>query len=234
MTLVALGLFAAVVTCLTWLSRRTGVATNGCCAPADPDHDLRMRAAAGDTAGNETAQAPADRSGIDEGPGRTAGVSTSRLATGEARTVGGAVPVELRLEGQDRHLWLTATATVGVLVALGLFSFGLPPVDLHPPTHRLGIMDPLCGGTRSAWLTLHGRLGDAWTYNPLGIAAVLSAALVTARTTLGLLGRRWVNLWIRWSPRGRFAVITIVVIGAALLEWRQQGRADLLLSRSTP
>jgi hypothetical protein len=163
-----------------------------------------------------------------------AGASTLGLSTGQGQIVGGAIPVNLTLEGHDRHLWLTTAATVGLLVALGLFTFGLPPIDLHPPTHRLGIMDPLCGGTRSAWLTLHGRLGDAWKYNPLGIAAVLAAILVAARTLLGLLSRRWVNLHIRWSPRGRFAVLTIVVIGVALMEWRQQGRADLLISQTTP
>ena len=47
----ALALFIAIVVLLTWMSRRAGIAANGCCAPADPNHDLRMRTAADDTGG---------------------------------------------------------------------------------------------------------------------------------------------------------------------------------------
>ena len=69
---------------------------------------------------------------------------------------------------------------------------------------------------------LHGRLGDAWRYNPLGIAAVAAVVLVTARTFGGLAAHRWVDLHLRWTPRGRLIVITVVIVAVALLEWRQQ------------
>jgi hypothetical protein len=53
MTLVLLLAFAAVVAGLALLSRRRGTDGVGCCAPADPARDTRMRAAFtdGDDAG---------------------------------------------------------------------------------------------------------------------------------------------------------------------------------------
>ena len=45
MAYLALGAFTAVTIGLTWLSSRRQQRSPGCCAPADPRHDLRMRAA---------------------------------------------------------------------------------------------------------------------------------------------------------------------------------------------
>ena len=45
MTVLVFGLFVAVVLVLTWLSRRFGTTGDGCCAPADPRRDLRIRVA---------------------------------------------------------------------------------------------------------------------------------------------------------------------------------------------
>jgi hypothetical protein len=57
MTFLVLGLFVGLVLALTYASRRTGTSTPGCCAPADPRRDLRMRAAGLDTeAGAEQAE----------------------------------------------------------------------------------------------------------------------------------------------------------------------------------
>ena len=66
---------------------------------------------------------------------------------------------------------------MGASIAVAMAIYGLPAVDLHPPLHRLGIMDPLCGGTRAARYAAQGRFEDAWTYNPLGIVAVYGALL---------------------------------------------------------
>jgi len=62
--------------------------------------------------------------------------------------VGSRRPVRLRWEQADRHPTLTPLAAAGLLAAAILAVVGLPPVDLHGPLHRLGIMDPLCGMTR--------------------------------------------------------------------------------------
>ena len=45
MAFVALGVFLVAVLALTVASRRRGAPVQSCCAPADPAHDLRMRAA---------------------------------------------------------------------------------------------------------------------------------------------------------------------------------------------
>jgi hypothetical protein len=39
------GGFILVVVVAVWISSRRGRPLNGCCAPADPRHDLRMRPA---------------------------------------------------------------------------------------------------------------------------------------------------------------------------------------------
>lgn len=49
--------------------------------------------------------------------------------------------VSLRWEPRDHHRWATALALVGLTIAAAMALFGLPPVDLHPPMHHLGIMN---------------------------------------------------------------------------------------------
>jgi hypothetical protein len=56
MVYVALGAFVLLVGCLTWFSYRHGQTMNGCCAPADPRDDLRMRAAFDDDNPDPSAQ----------------------------------------------------------------------------------------------------------------------------------------------------------------------------------
>ena len=45
MPYVALSLFLLVVVAAAWFTSRRGESPTGCCAPADPRDDLRMRAA---------------------------------------------------------------------------------------------------------------------------------------------------------------------------------------------
>lgn len=136
----------------------------------------------------------------------------------------------LTWERSDRHRVVTAGGVAGLVVALGIAVWGLPPVDLHGPLHQLGIMDPLCGGTRAAYLTMRGDWSHAWTYNPLGIVTVVAACLATLRLLLGWLTRRWITLSIAWTPRGRATAVTLTIVLIAALEVRQQLRADLLIS----
>jgi hypothetical protein len=56
MAYVVLGVFLALVIGAAWLSAGQRRGPNGCCAPADPGRDLRMRAALDDTG-----RQPADR-----------------------------------------------------------------------------------------------------------------------------------------------------------------------------
>lgn len=124
---------------------------------------------------------------------------------------------------------VTVVGMIGLAAALAMALFGLPPVDLHGPLHRRGFMDPLCGGTRAARLTAQGNLAEAWTYNPLGILATLAAAAALARLLVGLVGRRWLNVHVAWTPRRMKIALAALAIALVILEIRQQGRADLLI-----
>ena len=139
-------------------------------------------------------------------------------------------PVRVAVDSRDRYRWITL-ASIGLLaIAAGMAALGLPPVDLHGPNHWVGIMDPLCGGTRAARYTALGELGLAWKYNPLGILTVVAVGLLVLRASVGVLTRRWVVLDITWTRRGRRAAVTVAALLLIALETRQQGRADLLMA----
>jgi len=143
----------------------------------------------------------------------------------------GRSPVHLRAQWdrRDGHRVVTVVALALAVVAITMAVVGLPPVDLHGPLHRMGIMDPFCGGTRAARYTAQGNLAQAWRYNPLGILVVAGSMVLAIRTAVGLLARRWINLGVTMSPRARSVAICVVILLTALLEIRQQMRADLLM-----
>ncbi|GAU64695.1 hypothetical protein SSP35_01_00310 [Streptomyces sp. NBRC 110611] len=101
--------------------------------------------------------------------------------------------------------------------------FGLPPVDLHGPPHRAGVMGPLCGGTRGVHAAMLGHFGEAWRYNPLSVVLVAGALTVVVREALGRLGGRWLNLRVRRRPMTVLALVLLVALTV-----RQQAYADLL------
>lgn len=147
-----------------------------------------------------------------------------------ARTPGGRDAGRLlTLEGHDRYRWLTGLALGGVVAAVAMAVVGLPAIDTHGPLHQMGIMGPTCGATRAAMFTARGDLALAWTYNPLGIAAVLAAALVTARAAWGVSTSRWPAWAFVPSRRARRVLWVAAAVAVVLLEVRQQGRADLLM-----
>lgn len=138
--------------------------------------------------------------------------------------------LQISLARRDRQWRLTLLGVLALAIAGAMAVFGLPPVDLHGPLHKIGIMDPFCGGTRAARYTAQGNLAEAWRYNPLSILVVYGAGLATLRAAVGLLGRRWVTLTVNWTPgRRRWATAALIVL-VALLEIRQQLRADLLMA----
>jgi len=110
---------------------------------------------------------------------------------------------------------------------VGLRLAGLPPVDLHGPLHFLGLMDPLCGGTRAALWLSRGDLSRAWHYNPLLPLLGIALVAVAARWLLGTFGCRWYNVYGR---NRRLAVVLGAIFTIAL--WaNQQSHATLLMGR---
>lgn len=89
-------------------------------------------------------------------------------------------------------------------------------------------MDPFCGGTRSARLTILGQWGMAWTYNPMGLLTVLGAAALVVRSVVGVLTHRWLNVSWHPSARLRWLLITVGIVVLVLLQIRQQSLAWLL------
>ena len=141
----------------------------------------------------------------------------------------GSGAVMFSVDDTDRHRWVSALAMLGLAAAVTMAVVGLPPVDLHGPLHKFGIMDPLCGGTRAARFTAQGNLAEAWRCNPLSIVIVGGGAVALARTLIGVASRRWFNLRLALTPRQLRVVAVVAVVLVVLLEIRQQLRADLLM-----
>lgn len=140
------------------------------------------------------------------------------------------VRIWLAVDSQDRYRWITL-ASIGLLsIAVAMAALGLPPIDFQGPAHWVGIMDPLCGGTRAARYTALGQWGLAWKYNPLGIVTVVAVALMVLRAVLGVLTRRWIAFDGTWTKGGRRAAGIVVALMLIALQIRQQGRADLLMA----
>jgi len=95
--------------------------------------------------------------------------------------------VLLRVEPVDRYPWWTRLALAGAATIALLAVAGLPPIDLHGPLHWLGIMDPLCGGTRAVYLTMHGHPADAVHYNPAAPFVPVATLVLLVRAVVGRL-----------------------------------------------
>jgi hypothetical protein len=132
----------------------------------------------------------------------------------------------MRVESIDRYPWWTTAALVAAAMIVLLAVVGLPPVDLHGPLHYLGIMDPLCGGTRSVYLTTHGHLAAAIQYNPgAPLVPLVTVALLARGLVGGVFGR-----WITPTKPRRAVAVWFAVIALVALEINQQLHAELLTS----
>ncbi|MDX8143193.1 DUF2752 domain-containing protein [Lentzea sp. BCCO 10_0061] len=127
----------------------------------------------------------------------------------------------------DRAAWCTKAAVLFGVAAVALRIVGVPPVDLHGPLHYLGVMDPLCGGTRATFLLLSGDLAEAARYNPIVFPLAAVAVLVFARAVVGMTTRRWLD--VQLGRMSRIAAWTALALALVLLEVRQQLNADLLM-----
>ena len=136
--------------------------------------------------------------------------------------------LSVRWERSDR--WSAATLlAIGALVAAAVLAVaGLPPVELHGPLHYVGVMDPLCGGTRSVRLAALGQWAAAWRYNPAGVPLLILAGSVLVRATAGWTSGRWLTVRVNWTPSRRRAAWLICGFLLVLLEVNQQLHATLL------
>lgn len=50
--------------------------------------------------------------------------------------------LQISLARGDQHWWMTILGVLALAIAAAMAMFGLPPVDLHSPLHKIGIMDP--------------------------------------------------------------------------------------------
>lgn len=123
----------------------------------------------------------------------------------------------------DRHPALVWVAAGGLVAALMLGAFGMPPIEVHFPTHRLGIMGPLCGMTRSVARAAVGDLPAGWRYNPGGVVLVAGAWTAIGRTVIGRVTGRWLNVDLV-VPWGWWTMATVLV-GLTI---NQQLHAELL------
>lgn len=130
----------------------------------------------------------------------------------------------LQVDTVDRHPRLVWIAAAGLLVALLLGTLGMPPIDLHMPTHDLGLMGPLCGMTRAVARAVVGDLAASWRYNPGGVVLVAGAWGAIARTAVGRWARRWANLQLDVTRGGWWAIAAAMIV----LTVNQQLHADLL------
>jgi hypothetical protein len=116
-------------------------------------------------------------------------------------------PVVVSWGDHDRVHDLTIVVVAGFVLAGALAVFGLPPVDIHGPTHYVGIMDPLCGMTRAARLL------------------ALFGILMLGRAVLGHLTRRWLDVRLRLCPTIR--AVCVVLVAALCIN--QQAHSSLLM-----
>lgn len=146
-------------------------------------------------------------------------------AAGLARPLKSAPFIEVSVQDRDNAQFLLPGAAVGLVVAGFLALVGLPGVDLHGPLHRLGVMDPFCGGTRALRLAARGDLLGALQWNPLSPILLAAAVAYLVRLGAGLTTGRWLNVRVANDRR------LWVGVGLALLslEARQQSLAPMLM-----
>lgn len=137
--------------------------------------------------------------------------------------------VRVRVSRHDPWRVLTWGAMVGLAAAAAMAVAGLPPLDLHGILHRVGIMDPLCGGTRAVRLAARGDWAASVAYNPIGVPLVLGAVTLLARAAVGWATQRWVTVQITLDVPGRHRLKVLAGAAVIALQVNQQLHAPLLM-----
>lgn len=111
--------------------------------------------------------------------------------------------------------WVIAGVTAIALVLLVVYSMVDPAQATWMPKclfHELtGWQCPGCGSQRMAHALLHGRLAQAWSFNPF-------IFIITPVVTLLAVGETWPRRWPRLNAVMHHPAV-IVAIGAAIVLW---------------
>ena len=137
----------------------------------------------------------------------------------------------LVVERADRYPVVTRLAVLATAAGAALAALGLPPADVHGPLHYVGIMDPLCGLTRSVRFAFRAQIAAAWRYNPLGPLLAVPAVLALLRAGVGSATGRWPAVRLSLLRRARRVLWLLAFAAAAALQVRQQSIAALLAAR---
>lgn len=116
---------------------------------------------------------------------------------------------------RDRALWIA----VGVLILAGAAYLlrqngpnGLPwlPVCMF---HQLtGLHCPGCGMTRAAHAALHGNVGEAFRYNPVGMVLLPLAALGVGIQLIGWARGRPLPFRLHVGAKGGWSIVALLIV----------------------
>ena len=132
-------------------------------------------------------------------------------------------PVRLFWNDHNRWEWLGRVALVGLAAEGSTRYRRTAALGRARPLHYVGIMDPLCGGTRGLRLMMRGHLASAWRDNPLAVFLPPAAVAALAREATGRITGRWADIAV--SRRLAWAVTAVAL---TILEINQQAHAALL------
>ena len=110
-------------------------------------------------------------------------------------------------------------------VVLGALALGIAAVLLYQSSrlslpwmpgctfHKLtGLNCPGCGMTRAVQATLHGRIGDAFLLNPIGMILLPLAFLVLGIEIISWIRGKPVPLRLQLGSRGAWGIVWMVTI----------------------
>lgn len=139
--------------------------------------------------------------------------------------VGRPLGIRVTVGHVDRLRGVTWLAFVTLAVGIVSATLGRPPFRIPFDTHVILPVCPACGLTRGTVATLRGHFTLGFRYNPLAPLVPLVAVGILARTVVGVIWGRWLD--VRYRPT-RLAW----VLGAASVValWAYQlTRVDFLL-----
>lgn len=115
---------------------------------------------------------------------------------------------------RDRAMWVA----LGILVLAGaaflLYQRGPNGIPWFPGCtfHRLtGLSCPGCGMTRAAHATLHGQLGEAFRFNPVGMILLPLACVGVGIELLGWIRGKPLPFRLNVGASGAWMIVWIVV-----------------------